>query len=342
MIRKIWLLVVNDAAVAFRNKTVYLMCFVPLFVVFVLSVVDNTDSSPARTRLGLIRGAAYPQAVVDAVRGAEQLFSLVWVDSEDAAKAAVAESALDGVLVRDADSSTSSTLLVAKRYAVSTLTMAEGLAQLQRQVESRSSWVSQVSSLTAEKGMQRQTMTIWILMLVLLVGFMVLPPQIAEEKEKKLLLGLLQAPVREGEWLAAKVITGMGLALLPIAMLHATTGTGVAHPVGYAAMLLAGCFCFSAMGAVLGLACKSQGSARALGVVFYLPHLLPSALADFSKTLSTAAVFVPSYQFFTPLRAMILDDASLGRYVPQAVLLTVGGALCCAAASLILRRRWMM
>jgi hypothetical protein len=64
----------------------------------------------------------------------------------------------------------------------------------------------------------------WILMMVLLVGFIVLPAQVAEEKEKQWLLGWMQTPVREIEWLGAKLTYGLVLMLVSVAALQAMGG----------------------------------------------------------------------------------------------------------------------
>ena len=139
-------------------------------------------------------------------------------------------------------------------------------------------------------------------MLVLLVGFIVLPTQVAEEKEKKLLLGLLQTPIREVEWLLAKVFLGMILIAVATLFLHLLIAFDLdrGSSLSYVAFLMAGGFCFSAFGIFFGFLCRTQTSARTLGVLFYLPHLLPTALTDFSQTLNSVAPLVPSFQFYRP------------------------------------------
>jgi ABC-2 type transport system permease protein len=136
----------------------------------------------------------------------------------------------------------------------------------------------------------------WILVLVLMVGFSVMPSQVAEEKEKKLLLGLLQTPIREAEWLLANVSFGMISIASAALLLHLLTkidsgpGGGLSYPI----FSMAGGFCFSAFGILVGFLCQTQAAARTLGVLLYLPHLLPSALADFSRTLNSLAPLLPS------------------------------------------------
>ena len=100
------------------------------------------------------------------------------------------------------------------------MAIVEGVTGLQRALEGKSkNWISDIRTLQ-ESGIQRQMLPTWILMLVLLVGFIVLPAQVAEEKEKKLLLGLLQTPIREVEWLLAKVSFGTILIAIAALFLH--------------------------------------------------------------------------------------------------------------------------
>ncbi len=344
MIRKLWLLCLNDLAIYYRNKTIFLVCFVPLFVFFVLTVVDNPDAKLVKTKLGLLDNEAYPQAMVEALPAAEPLISVHYFDSESKAKEALFTRSVDGLLMADLNSKNSTTLVVMKRDAVSTLALLQGLTQLQDEVEGRraNQWISKISPLMKAKGIGGDTISIWILMVILLVGFMILPPQIAEEKEKRLILGLLQSPIREWEWLAAKILVGMLLCITPAILLHSATKVGAEDGMGYSILLLVGSFCFSSVGALLGLLCKTQGSARAFGVVLYLPHLLPSALSDYSKTLESAASFVPSYHFYYPIKAMVLEDAHASAFIGNAFILLVIGCLACFVSSLSLKKRWLM
>lgn len=118
---------------------------------------------------------------------------------------------------------------------------------------------------------------------LLLVSFIITPAQVAEEKEKKLLLALLQTPMREIEWLIAKLFLSMILILIAVLFLHLLGKFDFGHILRYVAFIGVGSFCFSAYGIFLGFLCRNQASARTLGVIFYLPHLLPSAFRIFAK-----------------------------------------------------------
>lgn len=61
---------------------------------------------------------------------------------------------------------------------------AEGVSALQIAVEGKGKhWISENRPLL-ESAVQKQTLPTWILMLVLLIGFIIIPTQVAEEKEK--------------------------------------------------------------------------------------------------------------------------------------------------------------
>jgi ABC-2 type transport system permease protein len=184
----------------------------------------------------------------------------------------------------------------------------------------------------------------WILMLVLLVGFIVLPTQVAEEKEKKLLLGLLQTPIREVEWLLAKVCLGMILIAVAALFLHLLMAVDLdpGSRSSYVAFLMAGGFCFSSFGIFVGFLCRTQASARTLGVLFYLPHLLPSALADFSEKLNSMAPLLPSFQFYRPIKSILLEAGSLPDFPLQLLALFGVGLLTSFLSYQLMKKRWLM
>jgi ABC-2 type transport system permease protein len=215
---------------------------------------------------------------------------------------------------------------------------------LQRVLEGKGkNWISEIISLQ-EEGIQRQMLPTWILMLVLLVGFIVLPTQVAEEKEKKLLLGLLQTPVREMEWLLAKVCLGMILIGVAALFLHLLVMFAFDRGSGldYIVFLIAGGFCFSSFGILVGFLCRTQASARTLGVLFYLPHLLPSALADFSTTLNRVAPLLPSYQFYQPVKSILLDGDGLAEFPLELLSLFGVGLFTLLLSYWLMKKRWLM
>jgi ABC-2 type transport system permease protein len=169
-----------------------------------------------------------------------------------------------------------------------------------------------------------------------------MPAQVAEEKEKKLLLALLQTPMREIEWLIAKLFLGMILIFIAVLFLHLLGKFDLGNVLSYVAFIGVGSFCFSSYGIFLGFLCRSQASARTLGVIFYLPHLLPSALSDFSRKLTAVAPFLPSYQFYGPVKSILLEQGRISNLSLEWIYLFLVGLLTFFFSYLLMKKRWLM
>ena len=342
MMRNILALVLNDLAVALKNKTFYLVLFIPFFVFMTLKLIDQASVEVSQVKIGFIEDYVYAPQLLNNLKAAEKNLTVSWVESEKEGVRLVKEKTLDGVLLGNKKDPEQITLLVLKRESLQTLAIVEVFSALQQAVEGNpSNWISDIESLHTG-GVQRQTLPTWILMVVLLVGFLVLPAQVAEEKEKKLLLGLLQTPISEVQWLIAKVIMGMVLAMIATLIFHLLGGFAVTDYFGYIVFIAAGSFCFSAYGIFLGFLCSNQASARTLGVIFYLPHLLPSALSDFSQQLTSVAPFLPSYQFYEPLKSVLLEDGRIASMSFEMTYLWLVGAFTFYLAYVLMKRRWLM
>jgi ABC-2 type transport system permease protein len=342
MIRNIITLTVNDLAIAFKNKTIFLIIFIPLFVFVSLTLIDRGTTDVKKISIGLIQTEKYAPVILQSISAADTLFTVTHVASESDGKKWLQEKKIDGLLVRSTDSPDSVNLVVLKKESLQTLTIVESFSALQKAVEGKSgNWISDVTPLQ-EGGIQKQTLPTWILMLVLLVGFIVMPAQVAEEKEKKLLLALLQTPIREIEWLIAKLVSGMILILTAVLFLHLLGSFALGNMLSYIAFITVGSFCFSSYGILLGFLCRNQASARTLGVMFYLPHLLPSALSDFSKKLTTVAPFLPSYQLFEPIKAILLDSGRISDFSLEWFYLFMFGLIALFLSYLLMKKRWLM
>jgi ABC-2 type transport system permease protein len=142
--------------------------------------------------------------------------------------------------------------------------------------------------------------------------------------------------------LIAKVLTGMVLILVAILFLHLLGGFGVVNFFDYLAFIVVGGFSFSAYGIFLGFLCRNQASARTLGVAFYLPHLLPSALSDFSSQLATVAPLLPSCQFYEPIKSILLEDGKMVNMSIEWVYLLTVGLFAFYLSYVLIKRRWLM
>jgi ABC-2 type transport system permease protein len=340
--KNILILTLNDLSLAVKNKTIFLILFIPFFVFISLKLVDSVASDPKQMTLGMVRNDAYAPVLVNSLRAAGRAFAVRTVADRGEGERLLKEKSLNGLLIGSSQAPHGVVLVVLKKESMQTLAIVEGFSALQKAVEGGSrDWISEVRALQ-KGGIQKQTLPTWTLMLVLLVGFIILPAQIAEEKEKKLLLALLQTPMREVEWLCAKVLLGMSLILVSVLFLHALGRFDFGDGWSYLVFFLAGSFCFSCYGVFLGFLCRNQASARTLGVIFYLPHLLPSALSDFSAQLTSVAPLLPSYQFYEPIRSILLDGGRLADLPLQLGYLVGVGLLTFSLAYLLMKRRWLM
>ncbi len=343
MIRTVITLLTHDLAVAFKNKTLYLIVCIPLFVYATLTLVDPTDARVARVKIALLQTESYAPVMLESIKWAPDQFAVRWVSNEEEATRLLKEREVDGLLMPAGGDASRLRLTVVKQASMETLIIMQYLSALQNAAEGKdTSWIAAVRPLQTS-SIKRQTLPTWILMMVLLVGFIVLPAQVAEEKEKQLLLGWMQTPVRESEWLVSKLAYGIVLMLMSVVVLQLMGGEpSCAHGASYLAILCAGGFCFGALGICLGLLCRNQASARTLGVLCYLPLLLPAALSDMSQELRSVAPLVPSYHFYEPIRVMLLEDSGLGAFTPAWISLMAIGLLACLVSHRLIKKRWLM
>lgn len=144
------------------------------------------------------------------------------------------------------------------------------------------------------------------------------------------------------QWLAEKLLLGMALMIVATLFLHLLSNVWPVHLLSYIGLILVGGFCFSAYGVFLGFLCRNQATARTLGVIVYLPHLLPSAMADVSQQLTAIAPFLPSYQLYEPLRSILLENGNLATMSFDWLYLVLLGVVMFSLAYLLMKKRWLM
>ena len=341
MIRNIITLVFNDFAVSFTNKSIFLILFIPLFIVVTLKLTDRADL-PNKTRIGLIQSEAYPRDILKGIAAADGKVFKVRTVSLEEGRQRLKDRQLDGILIKNVKEPGSLTLMVLSRESYQTSSILGSFAALQKTAAGAGKqWISDITPLQ-EGGLQKQMLPAWLLMVVLLVSFIIIPSQVAEEKEKKLLIGLLQTPMRETEWLLAKLVSGLILINIAVIILHLPVGFSPMKSPGYILFLEAGSFCFISFGVLLGFLCRTQASARTLGVLAYLPLFIPPALSDFSLKLYKLVAFVPSYQLYNPLKSILLENDGLSGYLMQLIFLVLLGAIAYYSSYALMKRRWLM
>ncbi|NDU92066.1 MAG: ABC transporter permease [Ferrovum sp.] len=329
-------------AIAFKNKTFFLILFIPLFVFFSMSLMDRAESDASKVKIALIQHYAYTPEIIRSVNGAENLIEVTWVENEKEGVRLLNEHKIDGMLTRDKNATSNVALLVLKKDSLRTIAIVQTFSALQKVAEGNGrDWITDIKSLH-QGGVQRETLPTWILLLVLLVGFIILPAQVAEEKEKHLLIALLQTPIHEVQWLISKLILGMFLIFTAVFFLHLLSKFDPIHLFDYIAFIAVGSYCFSAYGILLGFLCRNQASARTLGVIFYLPHLLPSAMSDVSQKLTTVSPFLPSYQLYKPLQSILLEGGRMADMTFDWVYLFILGSLMFYFSYVLMKKRWLM
>lgn len=196
MIRTVFALVTHDLAVAFKNKTLFLMVCIPLFVYGTLMLVDRPDAPAMALRFAFLKADLVEPELRAQIESATELFSIRdSVDMEEGLRL-LKKRELDG-LVLSSDAPAQVDIIVLKKDSAATFAIVQRLSALQIAAqESGTRWLSAIRPLQTD-AIERQSMPTWILMVVLLVSFFVLPAQVAEEKEKQWLTGLLQTPIRE-------------------------------------------------------------------------------------------------------------------------------------------------
>jgi len=342
MIKNIITLTLNDLAIALQNKTIYLIVFIPLFVYVSLNLVDQNGADFQKIKIGLIQGERYSPVIIKSITAADNVFAISWLSHEMEGKRRLKEKNIDGLLVTSEKEPHRLELVVLTNASFRTSAIVQSFSALQIAAEGGgNNWISNIRPLQ-DSGIQKQTLPTWILMLVLLVSFIIIPAQVAEEKEKQLLLGLLLTPMREFEWLLAKLFSGMILIHLAVIFLHLLGRFALENSLSYIAFIGVGSFCFSSFGIFLGFLCRTQASAKTLGVLFYLPFLLPSALSDVSQKLHATAPVLPSYQFYEPINAILLEGGRMSKFPLQWIYLLSVGLSTCFLSYLLLKKRWLM
>ncbi len=115
MMRNILVLAFNDLAIALKNKTFFLVLFIPLFVFVSLNLVDSADSDSSKVKIGLIQHDAYAPEIIRSVNAAEKLVAVTWVQDEKESVRLLKEHKLDGVLTGNEKAPGSLALLVLKK-----------------------------------------------------------------------------------------------------------------------------------------------------------------------------------------------------------------------------------
>ncbi len=335
------ILFLHDLAIAFKNKTFILLLCIPLFVFGLTTFADDKDASASVIALAVAESASPDPGIIAALRSVPEVFSVRVLKSADEGRALLKKGKIDGFLTADETDPSRVGLLVLKNNGTVPLAISHAFLNLQlASAGAGAVWISDISALQTVSA-ETQALPTWILMVVLLVALFVLPAQVAEEKEKHWLSGLLQTPMTGLEWIAAKLLFTMVLMLFGVMLLQLLGGQ-FSLPWTYYLTLLLGGFCFNSVGLALGLSCRNQATARTFGVILYLPLLVPAALSDASARFMEIAKWSPSFALYGPLQSAILYPGTAA-FFPVSWLVLVGlGSAACAICFVLIRIRHLM
>ncbi len=334
-------LVFHDLAIAFKNKTFILLLCIPLFVYGLMAVVNKTATSDSRISLALVENGKTDPSITVAINSIPEIFSFREVHTVEEGLLLLKNGEIDGLLTAAENNRAQVGLTVLKKDSPATLVITQAFLSLQiATMGTGSSWISDISAVQASAP-ELQSLPTWILMVILLVALFVLPAQVAEEKEKQWLSGLLQTPMTEQEWLAAKVIFTTLLMFVTVLVLQFLGGQ-FALPWTYYVTVLLGGYCFNSIGLAVGLLCRNQATARTFGVILYLPLLVPVALSDASTQFLKIARWTPSFALYEPLQEILLYGGTGAVFFWPWIFLVVLGSAACVLSFKLIRVRWAM
>ena len=162
MLRNIITLTLNDVAIAFKNKTIFLIIFIPVFVFLSLKLVDIEATDVKKINVGLIQNEVYAPVILQTITSVGKIFSVSRVTNEAEGRKRLIEKKIDGLLLHSEKDPNSVVLVVLKKESLQTLSIVESFSALQRAVEGKSSnWIVDVRPLQ-EGGIQKQLSLIHI------------------------------------------------------------------------------------------------------------------------------------------------------------------------------------
>lgn len=98
-------LTLNDLAIAFKNKTLLLVLFIPLFVFISLNLVDGNDTEASTIKLGLLQDHAYTPEIARSIEAAKHSIEVTWLEDKDQGLRLLKEYKINGIVSNDAQES---------------------------------------------------------------------------------------------------------------------------------------------------------------------------------------------------------------------------------------------
>src|SRR5665647_769885 len=131
MIKNIITLTINDLAIAYKNKTIFLIIFIPLFVFLSLKLVDNPSTENKKIKIGLIQNEKYNQLIIKNIELSDSLFTVYRVSNAEEGRNWLKEKRLDGLLLPAEKEQKGLILVVLEKGSLQTLSIVESFSALQ-------------------------------------------------------------------------------------------------------------------------------------------------------------------------------------------------------------------
>jgi len=186
----------------------------------------------------------------------------------------------------------------------------------------------------------REKLRPMLAVLILMLSAIAIAGLVAVEIEKRTVTALLVTPVRLGDVLAAKGITGTLLGLSQVLLFLLITWSFGAHPWLVLLLLTLGAGMMAAVGLIAGSAGRDFITTMFFAVALIIPMTIPTFAVLFPGSTSLWVRIMPSYGFTEALVQLLGYGRSPAELVGY-VLLTVGWTVGLFLVALVVLRRRM-
>jgi ABC-2 type transport system permease protein len=175
--------------------------------------------------------------------------------------------------------------------------------------------------------------------MIIIVETLGLANLIAEEIQTRTLTALITTPLRTGELMAAKGVTGTGLALVQVVFFMVVVRGFGEGPLIILVSLLLGCIMVTAAGFLIGSVAKDFLSVVAWGMPALVVLFLPAFGIFFPGMMSGWVKAIPSYFFIDTVHRVSIYGAGWKEVWLNLLFLTGWDAVLFCLGTVVLRRR---
>jgi ABC-type multidrug transport system permease subunit len=190
-----------------------------------------------------------------------------------------------------------------------------------------------------EQTSMQQQMRPLLLVMVLMVETFALSALVSVEVQSRTVVAVLATPTRVGEFLAAKGIFGVGLALSEVVILGLIIGAFGTSPLLVLVMLLFGAIMATGFGLIAGAYGKDFLGTLLVSMLVMIPLMIPAFAALFPGSSPMWVKILPTYALVQGVINVTVDGSGWADIAPAVGLLAAWGVVVMAAGAGILRRR---